>query len=144
MPLTVEQALAQAALYTDETDYAIVQLPPGAILAAAGVVAEIGEAFCALIVDKDEVSLIIPFEALADFGIRLPGHSASAKPYRLITFDIQLDLNLVGFMARISMALAEAGISIMPLAAYSRDHILVHTDQLENAMAALKRLQSNQ
>lgn len=142
MPLTVEQALAQATLYTDEVDYTIVRLPPGAIMAAAGIVAEIGEAFCALIVDKDEVSLIIPSEALRDFAARLPGSATSPKAYRLITFDIELQLDLVGFMARVSTVLADAGISIMPFASYSRDHLLIPADQINSAMTTLEQLKS--
>lgn len=136
------EALKRAALYTDEQAYTLVRLPAGAITAAAGVVAEIGTAFSALIADKDEVSLVIPSDALADFANRLPDHVASRQSYRLITFDIELDLDMVGFMARVSAVLAEADISILPLAAYSRDHILVKDDQLATALAALEQARS--
>lgn len=142
MTQTVEQALAQAALYSDSAAYTLLRLPGQAVIAAAGVIAEISEPFCALIVDKDEVSLIIPSDALADFANRLPGHIASPQAYRLITFDLELDLALVGFMARVSKTLAEAGVSILPLAAFSRDHILVPAAQFDIAMSALRKLQS--
>jgi hypothetical protein len=142
MTLTVEQALAQASLYTDDIDYVLLRLPAVAIIAAAGVVAEIGEPFCALIIDKDEVSLVIPAAALEDFAARLPGHQGGEKHYRLITFDIVLDLTMVGFMARVSATLAEVGVSILPLAAYTRDHILVSADQLNIAILALENLKS--
>jgi hypothetical protein len=142
MTQTVEQALAAAKLFSDNQDYLFIQLPAQAIMAAAGVIAQIGEPFCALIVDKDEVSLVIPAEALADFKERLPNHQASPKPYRLITFDIELDFSLVGFMAVISHVLADAGIPIMAFAAYSRDHLLVPAEQFSVAMAALSKLQS--
>ncbi|MBL8156241.1 MAG: ACT domain-containing protein [Anaerolineae bacterium] len=142
MPQTTEQALKQAVLYTDEVDYAFIKLPPKAITAAAGIIAEIGEAFCSLIADKDEVSLVIPFEAIADFEKRLPGKTLSPTPYRLITFDLELDAALVGFMARISTTLAQANVSIIPFGAFSRDHLLVRRDQVEVALAALRRLQS--
>jgi hypothetical protein len=142
MAQTVEQALRSATLYSDHQAYVIVQLPASAIMAAAGVVAEIGEPFCALIIDKDEVSLIIPQDAWTDFAKRLPNHQIVDRPYQLITLDVELDMALVGFMARISQALAEAGVSILPLAAYSRDHILISADQFDIAMAALQKLQS--
>jgi uncharacterized protein len=142
MPQTVEQVIDRATLFTDNRDYVILHLPAGAITAAAGVIAEIGEAFCALIVDKDEVSLIIPADALSDFAARLPGHVASQKFFRLITFDIELDMDLAGFIARVSTMLAEAGVPILPLAAYTRDHILVPANQVEIAMTALERLKS--
>jgi hypothetical protein len=142
MTQTVEQALAAAKLFSDDQDYLFIQLPAKAIMAAAGVIAQIGEPFCALIVDKDEVSLVIPADALADFKERLSNYQVSNKPYRLITFDIELDMSLVGFMAKVSRALADAGIPIMTYAAYSRDHLLVPAEQFSVAMAALAKLQS--
>jgi hypothetical protein len=123
-------------------DYLIIKLPPRAITVAAGIVAEIGEAFCTLIADKDEVSLIIPAEAIEDFAGRLKDHSVSPTPYRLITFDLELDFNIFGFMAVVSKALAEAEVPILPIAAFSRDHILVPSSQFDIALQALQKLQS--
>jgi hypothetical protein len=142
MARSVEQILAEVTLYSDQQDYIVVQLPTVAIMAAAGIIAEIGEPFCALIVDKDEDSLVVPTDAWGDFSKRLPGHKTADKPYRLITFDIPLEMTLVGFMARISQVLAEANVSILPLAAFTRDHILVPADQFDIALAALEQLKS--
>lgn len=139
----VLSALKQTTLYSDGVDYAVIKLPARAITAAAGIVAEIGEPFCTLIADKDEVSLIIPAEAVEDFAGRLKGHSAAPTLYRLITFDLELDFNLFGFMAVISQKLADSEVSILPIAAFSRDHILVPSQQFDIAMQALQKLQSN-
>ncbi len=138
----VSLALKQTRLYSDDVDYAVIKLPARAIMAAAGIVAEVGEPFCTLIVDKDEVSLIIPAEAVEDFAGRLKGHTAAPSAYRLITFDLELDFNLFGFMAVVSQALADAKVSILPIAAFSRDHILVPSQQFDIAMQALQKLQS--
>ncbi|MBI1280040.1 MAG: ACT domain-containing protein [Anaerolineaceae bacterium] len=139
----VVSALKQTELYSDGIDYAVIKLPAQAITAAAGIVAEIGEAFCALIVDKDEVSLILPSEAVEDFAGRLKGHTLASDRYRLITFDLVLDFNLFGFMAVVSDTLAGAKVSILPIAAFSRDHILVPSRQFDIAIQALKKLQSS-
>lgn len=141
---TIEQALAQAKLYTDQIDYTVIRLPARAITVAAGIIAEISEPFCALIVDKDEVTLVIPNDAIDDFAKRLQGHTSSGKLYRLITLDIELDMNLVGFMAKVSAALAAVQVSILPIAAFSRDHILVPADQVSIAIEALNKLVSGQ
>jgi hypothetical protein len=138
----VRKALQQTQLYSDGVDYSIIKLPPRAITAAAGVIAEIGEAFCTLIADKDEVSLIIPTEAINDFANRLKDHVANPMPYRLITFDLVLDFALFGFMAAVSSELAKAEVSILPIAAFSRDHILVPSSQFDIAIQALRKLQS--
>ncbi len=142
MTQTVEQILIATKLYSDQKDYIIVQLPAAAITAAAGIIAEISEPFCAIIVDKDEVSLIVPLEAWEDFSKRLPNHKTAEKAYKLITFDIALEMSLVGFMARISQALAEANVSILTFAAFTRDHLLVPADQFDIALAALEKLKS--
>ena len=44
-------------------------------------------------------------------------------------------------MAKITKALAIAKISVLPFAAYSRDHIFVAEDDFEKAMQVLERLQ---
>ena len=142
MSQTVEQALAQARLISDGRDYTLIKLPARAITAAAGVIAEIGEPFCALIVDAHEVSLVIPAEAVEDFVARLPDHAVAEQHFRLITLDVTLGLSLVGLMAAVSQALAAAGIPILPYAAYSRDHLLVPAPQVELALQTLEQLKS--
>jgi hypothetical protein len=139
---SVKEILSKASLYSDGRDYVFVRLPAQAITAAAGVVAELGEPFCGLVIDKDEVSLILPEEAWKDFSNRLPGHTTAESLYRLITIDTPLDMNLVGFMAYVSRALADAKVPILPLAAYTRDHILVPVNQIDAAMTALQKLRS--
>jgi len=61
-------------------------------------------------------------------------------PYKLITFNIVLDLSIVGFMATVSKKLADAGISIYAISTYLRDHILVQSEDAENAVRVLENL----
>ena len=137
------EILKQTTFYSDGQPYAFVQLPPAAITAAAGLVASIGRPFCGLIADKDEVSLMIPAEAWAEFRHRLVNSQTAVDSYRLITFDIVLEPDLVGFMAYVSAALAEAGVTIMPFAAYSRDHLFVQENQFEQALTVLESLKGS-
>jgi hypothetical protein len=57
--------------------------------------------------------------------------------FRLLTFDIELDWKTVGFLARVTQILAEAGISVGALSAFSRDHLLVKQDDLGTALRVL-------
>ena len=118
-------------------------MPSNAITAAAGVIAEAGNPFTALLIDKDEVTLMIEEEDFEHYKKRLLNHEVSKTGYRLITFDVELESTLVGFMARISLVLAEAGISMMPFAAYSRDHLFVSEADFESAITVLENLKSN-
>ncbi|MDT4898777.1 MAG: uncharacterized protein QOH25_3854 [Acidobacteriota bacterium] len=57
--------------------------------------------------------------------------------FRLLTFDIKLDWNVVGFVARVTEILADAGISCGALSAFSRDHLLIKQDDLGTALRVL-------
>jgi hypothetical protein len=135
----LHEALRQARPVTDEQAYCVIHLPASAITAAAGVAAQIGEPFLALVADHHEVTLVAHADAYQAIQRRLPDTKASLD-WRLITFDAVLDQSLVGFLAAIAAALAEAGVSLFALSAYERDHILVKADQFDTAWAVLEKL----
>jgi hypothetical protein len=141
MSQTIKQALSDATLFSDDLVYRFVKLPANAITMAAGIVAEAGNPFCALIVDKDEVTLMLPSQACEEFQNRLKYATISDIQYRLITFDVILEPTLIGFMAHITKALGESNISVMPYAAFSRDHIFVAEADFDKALSTLNSLQ---
>jgi hypothetical protein len=135
------QAFSQAALYTDGIDYRLVHLSPADLPAAASLLAKIGSPFCALIADKDEITLLLSQPVWDSVGGRFPDHRISA-PYRLITFDLPLDFALIGFMALVSAILAQARVSILAISAFERDHIFVPAASFQTAWDALKSAQT--
>jgi hypothetical protein len=86
--------------------------------------------------DKWEVTLLLDE---VDFGtIRHAIRDAKTEGnFRMLSFNIELDFNVVGFMAEISRILAEAEISIVALSAFSRDHILIKQADLPKALKVL-------
>jgi hypothetical protein len=60
------------------------------------------------------------------------------RNFRLLTFEIQLDFTVIGFLAEITRILAAADISIVALSAFSRDHLLVRQEDLAKALIALR------
>ncbi|MEO1287370.1 MAG: ACT domain-containing protein [Chloroflexota bacterium] len=143
MSQTLSDALREATLVSDDYVYRFVKLPVNAVTAAAGVIAEAGNPFSALILDKDEVTLMIEDEDFEQFKKRLLNHEVSEIRYRLITFQAVLEPTLVGFMSTIATALAEENISVMPFAAYSTDHIFVSEADFEKAVGVLKNLKAS-
>lgn len=135
-----QEVFAQARLVTDEQDYRLIRLPAPAITPAAGVLAEIAAPFSALIADRDEVTLVLPQAEWETFSARLPGIEEGGL-YRLITFDAALDPSLTGFLALVSEALAAAGVPILALSAFTRDHLFVPADRFDTAWAALRAAQ---
>lgn len=59
------------------------------------------------------------------------------RDFRLLTFDIELPWNVVGYLARVTEILAAAGISVGALSSFSRDHLLVKQEDLGNALRVL-------
>ena len=86
--------------------------------------------------DKWEVTLLLDE---IDFGtVRYQIRDAkTAGNYRLLTFDVELDFSVVGFLAEIARILAEAEISIVALSAFSRDHVLIKQGDLAKVLKVL-------
>lgn len=59
------------------------------------------------------------------------------RGFRLLTFDLELAWNVVGYLARVTEILAAAGISVGALSSFSRDHLLIKQDQLGSALRVL-------
>ena len=57
--------------------------------------------------------------------------------FRLVTFDLELDWNVVGFFAEIARILAAAEIPIGALSAFSRDHLFIKQEHLPKALKVL-------
>jgi len=128
--------LAQTDLFTDGKAYRILKV---------GLVQEECNAFgaeawpasfWACIRDKDEMTLVLAQESVA----QLPASVTvldSSPPYRLITFDIPLDWGVTGYLAALTSVLAGAGISLFALSAFSRDHIFVAETDFDRAWDVL-------
>ncbi|MBN1120998.1 MAG: ACT domain-containing protein [Anaerolineae bacterium] len=135
----VEQIFPHIRLFTDDLRYDIIHFPLNGREKALQLLDSGQPAFSTFIQDKDEITIVVPSAVLVDFADRLQSIETS-KGWRLITFDIILEHDVIGFMAAISECLAGVGVSIFALSAYERDHLLVPADQIETAWQALDDL----
>ncbi|MFC1558517.1 ACT domain-containing protein [candidate division KSB1 bacterium] len=92
------------------------------------------EAF-ANITDKNETTVIIDQTKYNEEDV-----IEVEKDWRILTFDMILPFGLIGFLAEISKALADEGISIIAASAFSTDHILVKEKNLQKAKRKLESL----
>lgn len=140
MPLGAARALwARTRVHVWPESYRLVSLPRGALAEAAALVARAQGGFAALVLERDEVSLTLPAE-LWDEALARPQARAEAGPYRALTFDLDLDLAVTGYLAPAAALLAEAGVSIVPQCAFLKDHLLVREADLGRALETLGRL----
>ena len=87
------------------------------------------------IIDKNETTVIIEQskydkESVIDIE----------KDWKILTFDMVLPFEVVGFLAKVSKVLADEKIPIFAISAYSTDHILVKEKDLIRAKEKLKDL----
>ncbi|HVG38188.1 MAG TPA: ACT domain-containing protein [Pyrinomonadaceae bacterium] len=57
--------------------------------------------------------------------------------FRIVTLNVELDWNVVGFMAHVAAILAAAQVSCGFLSAFARDHLLIKQGDLPRALLAL-------
>jgi hypothetical protein len=117
--------------------YLLASLPVSRLADATALLSRAGDAFTALVRERDEVSLTLP-ESLREDASALA--SRVAGPYRVLTFDLELDLDVVGYMAPALERLASAGVSVVPQCGFRTDHMLVSEQDLDAAVATLEAL----
>jgi len=89
-----------------------------------------------LLRDPFEVTLLLEEEDWR--AMRHAARDARAEVgFRLVTLDIELPWNVVGFLARVTELLAGAGVAVGALSAFSRDHLLIRRDDLGKALRVL-------
>ncbi|HLL74978.1 MAG TPA: ACT domain-containing protein [Pyrinomonadaceae bacterium] len=94
------------------------------------------ESIYMLLRDSHEVTLLLEEDDWR--AMRHAARDARAEgTFRLVTLDIELGWNVVGYLARVTEILAAAGLSVGALSAFSRDHLLVRQDDLGAALRAL-------
>jgi hypothetical protein len=86
--------------------------------------------------DKFETTLLL--DEIDFQTIRHAARDAKVESgFRLLTFDIELDFSVVGFLAEVAKILAAEKISIVAVSAFSRDHLLIKQENLSKALKAL-------
>jgi uncharacterized protein len=135
----LQELLGMTRLLVRDEQIAAVQILRQDIGEVLRVLAEMGVSSFSLTVDDLEASLVLPLVAWQSMAPGLSG-ATTMGPLRMITLDVVLPFDVVGFLAAVSAALAQHNISIYALSAFSRDHILVRAEDLPRAVAVLEGL----
>ncbi|HEX8119410.1 MAG TPA: ACT domain-containing protein [Pyrinomonadaceae bacterium] len=89
-----------------------------------------------LLQDPFEVTLLV--EESDWRAMRHAARDARAEPgFRLVTLDVELGWDVVGFLAHVTAILAAASVPVGALSAFSRDHLLIKQDDLGKALRVL-------
>ena len=95
-----------------------------------------GKAAFMLLADKYEVTMLL--DQVDWQAMRHAARDARIEAnFRLVTFNLELEWNVVGYLALVTQILAEANITVGALSAFSRDHLLIKQDDLAQALKVL-------
>jgi hypothetical protein len=120
----LEQMLTGMAPRLDERDWVYAMLPPdGANLAAIMWFEE-----------TEGTTVVLEEKTAIEAGL------TASPPFSLITLTVHSDLVAVGFIAKVTAVLAEAGIGTNVVAAFNHDHIFVPKKKAKEAMEVLNAL----
>ena len=133
LPVDLLYIVAQTCLYTDIRRYVVLSIDAPPSQAPESL---LDVPFSALVRDKDEVTLVVSQEAWAQYRGTLTVREVSPV-YRLITFDVPLDFEVVGYLAVLAALLGEAEVSILTISSFSRDHIFVKDGDFGRAWKVL-------
>ena len=123
--MDAEELLRRAPVRVDEGPYALVAWTPGAPAPE--------DAFLVVRDDKETTALVR--EAEHD---DLPAPERVERGWALLTLDLPMEWDVVGVLALVTARLAARGIPVGAVSAFSRDHLLVRADRVEEALAALR------
>src|ERR1044072_9063085 len=89
-----------------------------------------------LLRDPFEVTLLVEESDWPAMG-HAARHARTQAPFRLVTLDVELGWDVVGFLAHVTAILAAAAVPVGALSAFSRDHLLIKQDDLGKALRVL-------
>ena len=119
--------------------FVVAGLEPRERLLALRLLPGVAGTFAQLVVEPDMLTLVLAEHDWRTLSPAFP-HARIQRPYRMISFDLDLPPDLVGFLAAITGALASAGVPLLAICGYARDYVLVREEDLDAALAAIGAL----
>jgi len=119
-------------------EYLLIHLPLGRAQQAAALAAA-AQGFAVCLRERDEVALTLPRAAWPADGA-LAAEARVGDTWRVLTLDIDVELDVCGYLAPAVERLADEGIPIVPQCGFLKDHLLVPADRLDDAVAVLEGL----
>jgi hypothetical protein len=89
-----------------------------------------------ILMDEWEVTLLLDETDFRNVGPGI-GDAKVQGDFRLLSIDLPMGFEEVGVIAALSGALAAAGIPIVAVSSFTRDHLLIRQDHLARALVVL-------
>ncbi len=87
--------------------------------------------FVSLTRTAEELSIVCPQE-------NVPDEAQATRGWRCVKVEGPFDFSVAGVHASLALPLAEANISVLAIATYDTDHLLIKEEDLSHSMEVLK------
>lgn len=141
MPLLsadLRKLFAKTRLVVLPEDYFLIRLPPDVRPLPGEWYRPATTRFAVFVREPGEITLIVGRRKWLRMK-RLFNKYSMGGPMKVICFNIELSLDVYGYIAALSRELAKAKIPIVPVSTFNRDHILVNKKDLPRAVRLLRR-----
>ena len=98
--------------------------------------------FFSIIYEKKEITLILDQKNWNMIKKDFTNYKIQ-RNYRILTLDVNLEWDVVGYLASVSKALADKNIPLGVLSGYSTDHLSIRNKDVKNALNALRTLKND-
>ncbi len=118
--------------------YALVSLPASEADRADSFLPKVGEGFAHCVSEPGTATLLLLERRLPRSLRRWKGWRVQ-RGFRVISFETPMEWTVVGFLARVTGALAEAGVPVGVVCSFDFDHVFVPAGRLKEARRAIAR-----
>ena len=123
----LDQIIRTSAVRIMPGRYAMAKLAPTPILSR--------ECFFCVTTDDDETTVVVEEACLERLSYR-----DLQKWFLLVELAVSLPFFAVGFLARTTNAISEAGLNVLVISTFSKDYLLLREETISEAMTALKNI----
>lgn len=125
--------------YVRPERFVLVGMEPRMRRLAFQLLINVSDPFIQCIAEPEMFTLVVPEATWREVQAAFP-RAHVQQPFRVISFALDLPPDLVGFLARVTDALAHAGVSVLAVCSYARDYVMVRDEDLPAATQALHAL----
>ena len=133
----IEEILAHTELIIRPGEFVLVGLEPDERVRLESDLTSIKSDFFQYIIEPDVLTLLLDSNDWAHLSYHYPQANVEG-PFRIFTFSVAMDWEVVGFLATVTGLLAQAGISLGAVCGYYRDHVFISVEHAARAEEVLR------
>jgi hypothetical protein len=111
----------------------MVKLPPRLILEVSSLLSTACGTFSMMTANSTELSILVEKGLWTKSDLK-PMAIAAHGPYRVISLEVNIGLDVVGYLSPILKRFAERGICVFANCSFSGDHLIVNNDDVNESL----------